>query len=291
MVIVDSHVHLYPSEINLDPAAWAVAQGEPHWAQLCTRRRTDGRPVQGFPNVATLLRSMDDAGVGRAILLGWYWQKATSCVMQNRFYAECIRAHPDRLSAFATVNPRTGRTALDELRRALDDGLVGLGELSPHSQQVSMEDPVFNEMLALAGERGLPVNLHVTDPASTAYVGRVETPLVDFVRLAKTHPGTTFILAHWGGGLDVRGLANVWVDTAASPLIYRQGGWNYSGTSVAVDRILFGTDFPLVLYPRQFREPELGEFIKEVRVMLPDAARQEAVLGGNAVRLFNLPAG
>src|SRR5580704_10473136 len=106
MGFIDCHVHLYPLEINRDPAGWAAAAGEPHWAALCTRRRKDGRPVQGFPDLDRLLLDLDAAGIERAVLLGWYWEKPESCRSQNRFYAECVKLHPDRLSAFATVHPR-----------------------------------------------------------------------------------------------------------------------------------------------------------------------------------------
>src|SRR5690606_12320181 len=144
-----------------------------------------------------------------------------------------IRAHPDRLSAFVTFHPAAGvKAALAEVRRAHAEGLIGLGELSPHSQVYGVDDPVFAEVLRLAGELQMPVNLHVTDPASRPYVGRIETPLGDFVRLARTFPQTTFILAHWGGMLPLVDpdaltlLSNVYYDTAASPLLYDSGVWN-----------------------------------------------------------------
>src|ERR1019366_4780343 len=106
--IIDGHVHLYPPEINRDPAGWAAAHDEPHWAVQCTRRRKDGSPVQGFPSLDDLLRAMDAAGGGRAVLLGWYWQTPAACARHNRFYAECLRRHPDRLSAFAALHPGAG---------------------------------------------------------------------------------------------------------------------------------------------------------------------------------------
>ena len=56
-----------------------------------------------------LLRAMDAAGISRAVLLGWYWEKPATCAGQNRFYAACVRAHPDRLMAFATLHPAAGR--------------------------------------------------------------------------------------------------------------------------------------------------------------------------------------
>lgn len=51
---------------------------------------------------------MDRAGVERAVLLGWYWEQAETCVWQNRFYGRCVREHPDRLLAYATIHPGAG---------------------------------------------------------------------------------------------------------------------------------------------------------------------------------------
>jgi uncharacterized protein len=291
-VTVDAHVHLYPAEVDLDPAGWAARTGERHWAVLCTRRRQNGRPVQTLPTIAELLLAMDAAGIARAVLLGWYWEKPETCVWQNRFYADCVHAHPDRLSAFATLHPAAGLTAtLDEVRRAHGAGLIGLGELSPHSQRYAITDPVFREVLQLAGELGLPVNLHVTDPASRPYVGRIETPLADFLTLAQTFSATTFILAHWGGMLPLveatansGALPNVFYDTAASPLLYDDGVWQRALPTFGEDRVIFGSDFPLNLYPKLDDTPSLLRFVDEAR-----AARVGArVMGENARRLLGL---
>lgn len=292
MPLIDAHVHLYPREVDLDPAGWAAATGERHWAVLCTRRRRDGRPVQTLPTVDELLQAMDAAGIARAVLLGWYWEKPDTCRWQNRFYAECVRAHPSRLSAFATVHPAAGRAAtLDEVRRAHGEGLIGLGELSPHSQSYAADDPVFGDVLELAAELRMPVNLHVTDPASRPYVGRIETPLDDFVRLARAHPRTNFILAHWGGMLPLVNASanaatwpNVYYDTAASPLLYDSAVWSRALPQIAPDRVLFGSDFPLNLYPKLDETPGLVRFVAEARAGGADAR----VLGGNAATLLRL---
>lgn len=285
MPVIDAHVHLYPPELARDPEAWAAAHREPHWAALCTRRRKDGRGVQDFPSLDGLLRAMDATGIERSILLGWYWENHPSCAAQNRFYAECVRRHPDRLAAFATVHPAAGEAALEELRRAREDGLRGLGEMSPHSQGFAADDPVWLRILDLAGELGLPVNLHVTDPASRPYPGRVETPLADFVLWARTHPRTRFVLAHWGGGLafdsEMRALSNVQFDTAASPLLYGPEAWGRGVKAVGADRILFGSDFPLVLYPARETEASVAGLLAEARAQLASGA-QPPVLGGNA---------
>ena len=289
-VIIDAHVHLYPAEVDLDPAGWAARSGERHWAVLCTRKRRDGRPVQTLPTVDELLHAMDTAGISRAILLGWYWEKPETCGWQNRFYASCIRAHPDRLAACATIHPGAGRNAtLAEVRRAHGEGLIGLGELSPHSQVYAMDDPVFAEVLALAADLQMPVNLHVTDPASRPYVGRIETPLTDFRWLAQTFPRTTFILAHWGGLLPMADptatagvLPNVFYDTAASPLLYDAGIWPRALPSFGGERVMFGSDFPLNLYPKLDEAPGLSRFVAEAR----NGGASTAVMGANAARLF-----
>lgn len=282
-MILDAHVHLYPPEVNRDPAAWAAACDETHWMQLCTRRRKTSVPVQGFPSVEQLLRDMDAAGVARSVLLGWYWQHADRCRLQNRFYAECVQRHPDRLSAFATLHPGAGlEQTLDEISWAHDAGLIGLGELSPHAQGYGVNNPVFHAVLDRAGRLGLPVNLHVTDPLSRPYPGRVETPLKDFVRLAQAFPATSFILAHWGGGLawsaEAAALPNVWFDTAASPLLYGPEVWK----KVTSKRVLFGSDYPLILYPLSETAPTSGGLLAEARA----EGVTSAVLGGNAAKLF-----
>lgn len=290
MRLIDAHVHLYPAEVDRDPAAWAEARGERHWAVLCTRKRRDGRPVQTLPTLPTLLAAMDLAGIERAVLLGWYWENPDTCFTQNRFYADCVRAHPDRLSAFATLHPRAGAEAMRaELRRAQAEGLIGVGELSPHSQRHAIDDPVFREMLGLAGELGMPVNLHVTDPDSRPFPGRIETPADDFIQLARGFPGTTFILAHWGGLHPLRDarfatLDNVYYDTAASPLLYDASVWTRGTTALGPSRVLFGSDYPLNLYPKLDEVPGLVRLANEVRASGVSAA----VLGENAARLLGI---
>ena len=133
------------------------------------------------------------------------------------------------------------------------------------------------------------MNLHVTDPESRPFPGRVETPAGDFLRLARAFPTITFILAHWGGLLPLRdasalSLANVFYDTAASPLLYDAGIWKRFMAAVPTERVLFGSDFPLNLYPRLDELPDMGRLVEEART----AGMDGAVMGGNAARLFRL---
>ena len=321
-MVIDAHVHLYPPEINDDPAGWARQHDEAQWALLATRVRRNGRPVQSFPSVADLLRQLDAAGIDRAVLQGWYWHHAAACVRQNAFYAECIRQHPDRLAAAVTVFPPAGWAHVGtELTKARDAGFQGIGELSPHAQGYPMDQPAFSEMVRVAGEWRWPVNLHVTAPDARPYPGMVPTPLADFAGLAGRFPQTVLVLAHFGGlegrnglsdggarspsalartagGLSAPGgrappapgllqAPNIYYDSAAAPLAYDASIWR----RMPPGRVLFGSDFPLNLYPGLDAEPELRRFVERTRREAGlTAAELAAVLGGTANRWFAVKA-
>jgi predicted TIM-barrel fold metal-dependent hydrolase len=94
-------------------------------------------------------------------------------------------AHPDRLVAFCRVSPHDG--ALTEARRALDAGARGI-KLHPRAEAFGMEEPAVAELVALAGERQVPVLIHA---------GRGIPALgQNTVRLSAANPGATLILAH-----------------------------------------------------------------------------------------------
>jgi hypothetical protein len=142
----------------------------------------------------------------------------------------------------------------------------------------------------------MPVNLHVTDPTAGEYPGRVETPLEHFVQLATDHPQVKFILAHWGGGLALREansdqrrvLANVCYDTAASPLAYDPRIWRTVLDVVPLEKVIFGTDYPLNLYPKSESVPGWGGILAEVEQAAFTVDEKTQLLAGNAARLLGL---
>jgi predicted TIM-barrel fold metal-dependent hydrolase len=75
-------------------------------------------------------------------------------------------------------------------------------------------------------------------------------------------------------------LSNVWFDTAASPLLYGAEVWPRALT----DRVLFGTDYPLVLYPQKELAPTFSCLLAEAK----KAGASAATLGENAARLLRL---
>jgi predicted TIM-barrel fold metal-dependent hydrolase len=54
---------------------------------------------------------------------------------------------------------------------------------------------------------------------------------------------------------------------------------------VGVDRVLYGSDYPLLLYPREQREPDFKRFLNDVVTAGLSVEEQEKVLGKNLLRL------
>ncbi len=289
--IVDAHVHMYAAEVAAAPAAWGRAHGEPGWTRCVAPEGR--RSLQGWADPDTLLADMDRAGVQACVMLGWYWERQETCDLQNAWYLEWSRRHPKRLIGFAAVQPAGGRRSLEALERALDAGLCGVGELLPQAQGFDVDDPVFRRVVEMAAARRIPITLHATDPASGPAAGP-RTPLDGYVRLAREHPEAILILAHWGGGLAFNGAPggeplppNLYFDTAASPLLYDSGVFRRAVARVGAGRILYGSDYPLLLHPRVSRVPEFGRFLGEITGAGLDPEERAQVLGTNIRRLLS----
>jgi uncharacterized protein len=286
---IDVHTHHYPPEVARDPKGWAARQGEPYWARLVTEG------PQGWATDAQFIAAMDTAGIARAVLQGWYWERLETCRWHNRFLGACRQVWPDRWSAFAALQPAAGVSAnLELLEEAREAGFCGIGEIHPTAQGFSLRDEAWLALCDWAGRHRWPITLHVTEPVGHEYPGRLESPLMDLVWLAEQFPAQPFILAHWGGGLPFfvlnrrvgRALRQCYVDTAASPLLYRPEIWKAVTEIFGAERILFGSDFPLRLWPRQELEPSILALRRELESAGLPAAAVTDILGGNAARLL-----
>ncbi len=288
-MIIDAHVHLYPPSVYADPESWAKQRGERYWLNCVAPQR--GPVLQGWASVAQLLSDMDDAGVEKAIVLGWYWENPDTCSENLKWQIEWIRQHPDRLVAYASFNATGGRRALDELARAFDAGIAGIGELNPPAQGYSYEDPYLDKALEFAAQHGKPVNFHVTDPQIGDYPGKIETPFQSLRKLALHHSKTTFVFAHLAGMMELptlKALENVYLDTAAVPLLYSDGIYQDAIDQIGAERILFGTDYPLRTFPKQQKAPDFATHLNALQACGLDPQDLESLLYKNARKLHFL---
>lgn len=292
-MIVDSHIHLFPPEVSTDPVRWAKENGEWHWRELMCPEK--GTSLQDWPDIDRLIADMDHAGVDKAILQGWYWQNPRSCEMHNRFYLDCLQRYPDRLHATACWHREVAPDPVAWLHKWLEQGFSGVGEMLPPVQGSSWLDEAWEGVCELLTGYGLPLMFHVTKPVGRDYPGKVSTPFSEIEAFLRKYPDQKVVLAHWGGLLPMyrlhpsftRLLDNVYVDTAASPLLYKSEIFQIFPQVFPADRILFGSDYPLRIYGRKQQCAGMSRFVSETRTDLPETI-QEGIMGLNAQQVYKL---
>jgi predicted TIM-barrel fold metal-dependent hydrolase len=282
MEIMDVHVHCYPAEVVENPIGWADAHGERHWGSLVTQG------PQGWADPEGLLRAMDRDGISKVLLQAWYWENPETARRQNEWHARWLERYPDRFMACAAIHPAM-ENPLGELESARKWGACAVGECLPVVQDKrGWSHPAWEHILAWTTRQQWPLCVHLTEPVGHSYPGRIETPLHEAIDLFERHPGQKWICAHWGGGLPFyslnrrvqKCLDNVWFDTAASPLLYDRKIWKTVCDLVGPDKILFGSDFPLLLYPRRHKTPGWAPLLEEFHTSgLPADARRKIAAG------------
>ena len=287
--IIDCHTHCYPPELTADPRGWASAFREPYWELVAPA----GASIRGLVHPDSMLAAMDAAGIELAVLLGWYWQTERSCRWHNEVIAEWIAHAPERFIGFAAILPND--TVLEQLEYARQLGLQGVGELHFGVQNFNATSPAWQALAQWCVAHRWPVNLHATEAAGHAHPGNCATPLNEFVRMAEQSPDLTLILAHLGGGLPFfalnprlhSALQHVYYDTAALPLLYDIRSLQAVIDLVGADKLLFGSDYPLRLYPRTQHQPNMRRWLDHiVNEGGLNAAQLDALLGANFKRLL-----
>jgi uncharacterized protein len=288
---IDAHIHYTPPALASDLARFV--EQEPYWGLLLSGERS----IQGWADAERMVADMDQAGLDRVLIQGEYRQKHETCVSRNNQALELVRRWPERVMAFAIIQPKAGQQALDELHRCIDEGLCGLGELNPYAQGYKLDDPDFLRIAEFCADHNLPLNLHVNEEIGPHYLGKSSTPLRHYYELARRYPELKLILAHWGGGLFFyeimprvrQELKNVWYDTAASPLLYPTAQvFKLALQALDHRKILYGSDYPLRLYPRRQAEPDFVPFIAEIDSLGLAEEVYDDIMGGNAARLLGL---
>ena len=269
--IWDSHVHLFPPEIYKNWDRYAAS--DPVFA-LLTKKSENGKGTEeAWVDYEQALAIADEAGVYGLCMQGWYWNDEGLMRLHNDYMAEAIEKHPDRLKAFVSVNPKFGWSALSEIERCEKMGFSGIGELGPGGNGYDFEDPDFLAVLEMAETLDLPVNIHCGEPVGHTYAGKDSTSLAPLPELIRTHPDLKLILAHLGGGLPFYEMnrryfgrfANVRYDMAANPLLYNIRVLRAVVDLIGEDRLLFGSDFPLLLYPSKCRKADMSLFLRDIR--------------------------
>jgi uncharacterized protein len=279
-MIIDFHTHIFPSKIR--DGRHLFFDNEPAFESIY--RKTDSRLAGG----KELLENMDQEGVAKSVVFGFPWKNADHYKMHNDYVIESVLKNPDRLIGFCTLDP-LAREAAKEIERCLDAGMSGVGEIAVYESDFT-EDVVkgFEDVMSLCSERDVPVLLHVNEPVGHFYPGKQPMSLGGLYGFLKRYPADRIVLAHWGGGIFFYGLmkkevrevlGNVWLDIAASPFLYSPGIYRISGEIMGFDKILFGSDYPLL---------KPGRYLKEMKSAGLSEDVIEKIAGENARGLLHL---
>jgi predicted TIM-barrel fold metal-dependent hydrolase len=280
-VIVDFHTHIFPPSV--------IEQRERLLQADPTFRLLYADPKAKLATADDLLRSMAVAGVDVSVALGFQWSDEALCRLHNDYLLEAAERSAGRIVPFCILplagSPASIDTTIDTCIKA---GAQGFGELRPENTGFELDGEAGSNLADLAVRTQAALLFHVTEPVGHAYAGKEGLDVGAFARFATGHPEVTAVGAHWAGGLpfyasmpEVRRLfeGNLYVDTAATSLLYDDAIYERVAALIGPERILFGSDFPLLGQKRSRRRIEESGL---------DAETKALILGVNAMTLLKL---
>ena len=252
--------------------------------------RLDKRYWRGIP-VSQYLRKMDRAGIERSLLIavraGDLNVRGSFELPIDRVAAVCAR-WPDRFSGLAGVDPFRGMKGLADLTYAVKQcGFVG-AHLYPHWFGLAPDHAKYYPYYAKCAELGVPImmqvghNLVYTRERRLPSVGRPIT----LDQVAIDFPELTLIGIHIGVPWTDEMISMCWkhpnVYTAGDAYAPRHWPASYVHylNTYGRDKVLFGTDWPVI-------DPERA--VREVKVLGLRPESERALMRDNALRIFKLP--
>lgn len=277
-MVIDIHTHIFHQE--------AIENREKFFHGESAFKLLYDSPKSNMISADDLIRTMDEEGVTKSAVFGFPWIGEDAYKKNNDCIAEAVAKYPDRLvgmGCFDLTGPDVGK----ETERCLNMGLTGIGELAFYESGI--DDEAVKQMepvMELCKEHGYPVMIHTNEPVGHMYPGKTPITLGQIYNMAKAYPDNQIILAHWGGGIfffnllkkeakDV--LKNIYYDTAASLFLYDPSIYKAAISLAGLDKILFGSDYPLLKPTRYFKNMEDGGISRQ---------EADAIKGGNAARLL-----
>jgi predicted TIM-barrel fold metal-dependent hydrolase len=278
-MIIDTHTHLFPDSFIQDRSR--LFDNEPEFTLLYDN------PRALMATGEQLIEVMDDHEVDIACASGFPWRNPDLARRNNDYIIDCVQKWPGRVRGLACFDA-AWQGAANEAARCIDAGLSGVGELAFYLSGIDDTAlDMLTDVMAVLREKGnLPCMIHTNEPVGHAYPGKTPVTLEQIQKLAAGFPDNRIILAHWGGGIFFyhimkkqlkQTLNNVWYDTAASPFLYDPAVYDMARQAGVLDKVLLGTDFPLLPPDRYYRDLDASNLNKQ---------EKQAVLGDNAAVFY-----
>lgn len=266
MKIIDAHLHLFHQP----------------WAEKTAQR-------VGHHNDPDHLRQVyDDLGMVHGVVMGNGGLDPAAHAYPEDLFHYCVGLDGKR----ALETPNLPDRVEAHLRRKSCCGV----KLYPGYNRISLADPLYGPIYELSAHYGKPVAVHMGLTAfPRAYLKECHPLALD--EAAADHPHTGFVMCHFGNpffesaaavlsknpnvAADLSGLLEGRVDL--NRYFREQEGYlfllkTWMTASRAWDRLLYGTDWPIV---------NLGEYLRFLLRLVP-TAHWEEVFFGNANRIYGL---
>ncbi|GAA3663125.1 amidohydrolase family protein [Microbacterium marinilacus] len=282
IVAIDFHTHVQRSA-----RTGTTGAAEDNAEAMAAYFRTEAR-TPTVHDLADTYRAQNMMCVAFTIDAGWKTGEEPSVTSDE--IIELAAEHSDVVIPFATVDPHGGRRAAREVRRLAEKGARGV-KFHPSAQEFSPDDravyPVY-EAIAETGIIALFHSGHTGAGAGTRGGGGIRLKygnpmLVDDV--AVDFPDIPIVLAHPSFPWQDEALSvalhkpNVHIDLSGwSPKYFPANLVQYARTLLK-DKMLFGTDYPVLTAERWLRDFEGLGFDEDVR---------RRILRDNAARLLGL---
>ncbi|MFC1981543.1 amidohydrolase family protein [Chloroflexota bacterium] len=279
-MIIDFHTHVFPPRIKNNRSRYI--DSDPCFAILCSDKKSE------IATAEELIDSMDRDGIDVSVIVNLGWTTHELCVETNDYILESIARYPQRLIGFCAVQPQSYEAAIAEIERCARGGIRGVGEMRPDTQLFDLADvELMQPFVETLRKHRLILLTHTSEPIGHNYPGKGNITPDTLYPFITSFPDVTIVCAHWGGGLPFyalmpevkQAMKNVYFDTAASPFLYSPHVYQQVSQLVGADRILFGSDYPLLAQNRLLQEINHADLPEEERNL---------ILSGNARRLLDI---
>jgi predicted TIM-barrel fold metal-dependent hydrolase len=205
----------------------------------------------------------------------------------NDYIADVVARYPKQFTGFGSVDPWKGKTAVHEVARCAELGLRGL-KFHPQQQEFYPNDARFYPLWEAAQALGLPVLFHTGTtgvgagrPGGGGIKLKYARPIPYIDDVAADFPELTVIMAHPSFPWQDEQLAmlvhkpNVYMDLSGwSPKYFSPLLVQYAKT-LAQDKVMFGSDYPVISPERWLSDFEALGFGEPVRqkVLIENARR------------------